>query len=45
MRLLEGNTDASLFASVHEIGLKLDPRKAPIEAVVVDNVLKTPTEN
>ena len=45
MRLLEGNTDASLFTSIHDLGLKLDPRKAPIDALVVDNVLKTPTAN
>jgi uncharacterized protein (TIGR03435 family) len=45
MRLLSGNTDASLFASIHDVGLKLDPRKAPIETLVVDSVLKTPTEN
>lgn len=45
MRLLEGSTDASLFASIHDVGLKLDPRKAPMEMLVVDSVLKTPTEN
>ena len=45
MRLLEGNTDASLFASIHDVGLKLDPRKAPLEVLVVDSVLKTPTAN
>ena len=45
MRLLEGNTDASLFTSIHDVGLKLDPRKSPIEVLVVDNVLKTPTAN
>jgi len=45
LRLLEGNTDASLFRSVHDLGLKLDPRKAPLEAIVVDDVRKTPTDN
>jgi uncharacterized protein (TIGR03435 family) len=45
IRLLEGNTDASLFASIHDVGLKLDPRKAPLEMLVVDSVLKTPTAN
>jgi uncharacterized protein (TIGR03435 family) len=45
LTLLEGNTDASLFSAVHDLGLKLDPRKAPLEAIVVDDVRKTPTEN
>ncbi|HUP03109.1 MAG TPA: TIGR03435 family protein [Bryobacteraceae bacterium] len=45
LQLLEGNTDASLFSAVHDVGLKLDPRKTPLEAIVVDSVLKTPTDN
>jgi uncharacterized protein (TIGR03435 family) len=45
MRLLEGTTDASLFTAIRDQGLKLDPRKAPLEAVVVDDVSRTPTEN
>jgi uncharacterized protein (TIGR03435 family) len=45
MRLLEGNTDASLFTAIRDQGLKLDPRKAPLDAIVVDDVRKTPTEN
>jgi uncharacterized protein (TIGR03435 family) len=35
----------SIFASVQELGLKLDSRKAPIEFLVVDHVEKAPTEN
>jgi uncharacterized protein (TIGR03435 family) len=45
MRVLEGNTDASVFSAVHDLGLKLEPRKSPLEVVVVDDVRKTPTEN
>jgi len=45
MRVLEGSTDNSLFTAVAALGLKLEPRKAPLEALVVDEVRKTPTEN
>jgi uncharacterized protein (TIGR03435 family) len=36
---------SSIFRSVQEMGLKLDPRKSPIELIVVDHLEKTPTEN
>jgi uncharacterized protein (TIGR03435 family) len=36
---------ASIFDAVQRYGLKLEPRKAPMETVVVDHVEKTPTEN
>ena len=35
----------SIFASVQQLGLKLDPRKAPLEFIVVDHLEKTPSEN
>jgi uncharacterized protein (TIGR03435 family) len=35
----------SVFKSVEALGLKLDPRKANIEQLVVDHAEKTPTEN
>ena len=34
-----------VFASVKKLGLKLEPRKAPVEQLVIDHVEKTPTEN
>jgi len=36
---------SSVFASVKKLGLKLEPRKAKVEQLVIDHVEKTPTEN
>ena len=36
---------SSIFASVQQMGLKLDARKAPIPFIVIDHYEKTPTEN
>ncbi len=35
----------SVFMAVQQLGLKLEPRKAPVETIVVDHLEKTPTEN
>ena len=35
----------SIFAAVQQLGLKLEPRKAPLDLVVIDHLEKTPTEN
>ena len=44
-RALEGVSGDSLFAGVQSLGLKLEPRKAPLDVLVIDRVEKTPTEN
>lgn len=36
---------AAIFQSVEKMGLKLDARKAPVDAIIVDHLEKTPTEN
>ncbi len=40
-----GNGASSIFESVQKMGLKLEPRKAPVVKVVVTHLEKTPTEN
>jgi uncharacterized protein (TIGR03435 family) len=35
----------SIFSSLQQMGLKLEPRKAPVDLIVVDHVEKVPTEN
>lgn len=36
---------SSIFSTVQQLGLKLEPRKAPIEILIIDHVEKTPTDN
>jgi uncharacterized protein (TIGR03435 family) len=36
---------AVVSASVEKLGLKLEPRKSPVESIVVDHLEKTPTDN
>jgi uncharacterized protein (TIGR03435 family) len=35
----------SIFAAVQQLGLKLEPRKTPLDLIVIDHLEKTPTEN
>jgi uncharacterized protein (TIGR03435 family) len=35
----------SIFNSIQQLGLRLEPRKMPLEYVIVDHLEKTPTEN
>lgn len=43
-----GGSDAaasSIFANIQQLGLKLEPRKSPVETLVIDHAEKMPTEN
>jgi uncharacterized protein (TIGR03435 family) len=40
-----GETGVSLIDSLAALGLKLEPRKAPLDLLVIDHVEKTPTAN
>jgi uncharacterized protein (TIGR03435 family) len=42
----DGEAPPDLFAAVQaQLGLKLEPKKGPVELIVIDHVEKTPTEN
>jgi uncharacterized protein (TIGR03435 family) len=45
MRALDAANGDSLFNAVQALGLKLEARKAPLEVVAVDSILRSPTEN
>jgi uncharacterized protein (TIGR03435 family) len=45
LRLLEGGAPVSLFDAIQKLGLKLDPRKAPLDVLMIDEARKTPTDN
>ena len=40
-----GETGVSLMDSLQALGLKLEPRKAPLDVLVIDHIEKTPTAN
>jgi uncharacterized protein (TIGR03435 family) len=44
-RLVNESNGDSLAAAMDRVGLKLDRRKIPVDVLVVDKALKTPTEN
>ena len=45
LRLLDGATLPSLSDALQKLGLRLDPRKVPLDLLVIDEAQKTPTEN
>ncbi len=44
-RMRRSEPAGSIYESVQRYGLKLDPRKAPMEILIVDHIERTPTEN
>jgi uncharacterized protein (TIGR03435 family) len=45
LQRLETGSIASLLDSLEKLGLKLDARKAPLDLIVVDQILRVPTDN
>jgi uncharacterized protein (TIGR03435 family) len=45
MRYLDSLDLASLYAGLGSVGLKLEPRKVPLPVLIIDSILKSPTEN
>jgi uncharacterized protein (TIGR03435 family) len=45
MRLVERTSSAPLGDALQQTGLKLEARKAPLDVLVIDEALKTPTAN
>ena len=45
LRMLEGASPDPLSAPLRQVGLALESRRAPLDVVVVDSALRTPTEN
>ncbi len=45
LRLLDTSSPAALGDALQQVGLKLEARKAPLDVLVIDEALKTPTAN
>ena len=44
-KMLDASSPAALGDALQQIGLRLDARKSPLDVLVIDDVLKTPTAN
>jgi uncharacterized protein (TIGR03435 family) len=44
-KMLDASSPAALGDALQQIGLRLDARKAPLDVLVIDEALKTPTDN
>jgi uncharacterized protein (TIGR03435 family) len=44
-KVLDASSPSALGDALQQVGLKLDPRKAPLDVLVIDDALKTPTAN
>jgi uncharacterized protein (TIGR03435 family) len=45
LKLADAAPGDTLFNAVEKLGLKLEPRKAPVEMLIIDEASKTPIEN
>ena len=44
-KLLDATPSSALSDALQQVGLKLEARKAPLDVIVIDSALKTPTAN
>jgi uncharacterized protein (TIGR03435 family) len=44
-KLLDASSSSALSDALQQVGLKLEARKAPLDTLVIDSALKTPTAN
>jgi uncharacterized protein (TIGR03435 family) len=45
LKALQYSSGDSLLGALEKVGLKLETRKAPLELLVIDHVLRVATEN
>jgi uncharacterized protein (TIGR03435 family) len=45
LRLLEGASGDTLSGPMQKVGLVMESRRVPLDVVVIDSMMKTPTEN
>jgi uncharacterized protein (TIGR03435 family) len=45
LRVLDGGSMGSLFDALQKLGLKMEARKAALDVIVIDQMLKAPTDN
>lgn len=45
LKILDDGGASPLFDAVQQVGLKLDPRKAPLDLLVIDQAQKSPSDN
>jgi uncharacterized protein (TIGR03435 family) len=45
MKALENSSGDSLLAALEKVGLRLERRKAPLDVLTIDSMMKAPTEN
>ena len=44
-KLLDATPSSALSDALQQVGLKLESRRAPLDIIVIDSALKTPTAN
>ncbi len=45
LKLLDASSGDTTFSALETVGLKLEPRKAPLEVLVIDHMERTPSDN